>query len=233
MLDSIIQDLRFAFTLLLKNIKFSLIILFCLVLGIGPNALIFSVINRILLTPPDVHRPSTMLRLGGFEEDDDEGRLSPLSYPQFDEVRRQVTTLSGMTAVSYARVSAVLPEGADLITASLVSSEFFEVLDREAMLGNVFRREAEEYPGAKAEIVLGYYFWRDRLAADPGVIDSKMIINGTPMQVLGVMAPSFTGALVGFQPDFFVPLLMADHIRPDSPGRLTNDSEHWLMCFEL
>ena len=229
MFDSILQDLRFGLSLLYKNIKFSLIIIFCLVLGIGPNTAIFSVASKLIFSPPDIHQPERLIQIGPIE-DGDGPEVSSLSYPDFD-VLRQAQSIQGVTGISFASASAVLPEGSGNAGVMIVTSEFFDIAGREAMIGEVFHRLPEEYPGDKAEVVLGYYFWRDTYNSDPEIIGREVVLNGTPFTITGVMGQSFTGFVSGIQPDIYAPMMMIDQLRPDSPGRLTNDGERWLMTF--
>lgn len=227
MFDQLWQDLRFATRLLLKNQKLTLVLVLCLALGIGPTTTVFSLVNTIFLKPIDVEDPQALVFMQSVTGE----RISSLNYPESAWLNRKVEALSGITVVSGAQVSVLLPKGSELLSCGVVSDNFFDILGRPALLGDTFHHDPEAFPGRQAFLVLSHDFWVSHLGKDPQVVGRTLQVNGFDFEILGVMAPSFTGSNAAFVPQFWAPLKMIDQIRPDSTGRMQQFSHNWLMGF--
>ncbi len=231
MLDSLWQDIRFGFWTLYKNIKLTAVIVLCLALGIGPNATVFSVVNTLLLRPMDAEDPERMVAVRTVATTEQgRQRLTSLTYPDWERINREVKSLDGVFAISGTRVSVRLEEGAVLAIASTVSSNYFDVLGRQAMIGDTFHQEPGEMPGRKPQAVLGYRFWKEKFAGDPDIAGKKIIINGSEFTITGVMPRSFARPDL-IQPEMWTPLIMSPQIRPGDPTRLTAEGHYWLRGF--
>ncbi len=231
MIDSLIQDIAFGFRLMYKNLKFTLVIILCLTLGIGPNATIFSVVNMLILTPPDVAEPNKLVYVQSIDLTRPKSQQSSLSYLHYKSLLSSSKTLKDIAAESTAQTSVVLPGGAVLCNAQVVSSNFFDLLERKPLLGEVFHSQEHAFPGTQPWMVLGYHFWKEKLAGDEQIFGQTLLVNSYKFKVLGVMPESFTGSISGYQPDFWAPLMMIDQLRPSASGRLDEDDHRWLMSF--
>jgi putative ABC transport system permease protein len=227
MFDSLLQDVRFGARVLRKNPGFSAIIIICLALGIGPSTTAFSLINASLLRPVDVARPEELVSIAAHRDGDEQIGRS-LSYPNYLDVRDRCESFAGLVACGGATVSIRSGKTSEMAFANLVSSNYFDVLGRNAMIGEVFHAAGDEEPGPHAVVVLGYGFWQDRLAANQEVVGSTMRINGHDFKVLGVMSPTFTGHAAVVQPALWAPMSMAAQIRPRDDS-LPQQREHAWM----
>jgi len=227
-MDSIWQDFRFGITLIYKNLKFSAIIVFCLALGIGPNATIFSLLNALILRPFEAHQPDRLVRIKTLRGFDAEQNQTSLTYPDCETLNRDATKFTGIIARSGTSVVARIAGEARTLYTETVSSNYFDVLGVTPLLGSTFHLQDEELPGSQPFVVLGYRFWLDQYAGDPAVVGRKMTLNGYDFKILGVMPPKFTGTQQGIQADIWTSLSQSLHTRPNDDTRLTSRNHFWL-----
>ncbi|CAM2067509.1 ABC transporter permease [Sulfidibacter corallicola] len=229
-MDALIQDLRFAVRMLRKSPKFTVIAIVCLSLGVGPNTAIFSVIDTLLLRPVDVARQHELVSIrttikgevGEFSE------LISLSHPDYVDIRDRTDLFSGLIAYSGSEVAVKLPGGMTTSYGSLVSANFFDVLGRDAVVGDTFHGNPRATPGTMPVVVLGHGFWTKNFGADPDVVGRHLWVNGFEFTVIGVMGPGFTGATIALQPDMWIPLPMCAQAIPNQPQRLNRRDQLWL-----
>ena len=229
-MDSIWQDIRFGIKLLYKNLKFSIIIVCCLALGIGPNATIFSLLNALILRPFQAAEHERLVRVKSSLGADSEKDVTSLTYPDFEELNRRATSFQGIIVRSGASVVGRVNGEARTLFAETVSSNYFDVLGVPPLLGDTFHQQEEELPGSQPYVVLGYRYWQEHYDQDPTVIGSQLVLNGYDFSILGVMPPNFTGTLQGFQADIWTSLTQSAHVRPNDSTRLTSRGHFWLQA---
>jgi macrolide transport system ATP-binding/permease protein len=229
MWNSIWQDIRYAARLVRNNPGFSAVIIVCLALGIGPTTTTFSLINASLLHPVDVESPEMLVtiltnRVGA--ERPSEG----ISYPNFVDLRDRSTTLD--VAVAVGATLSIRSEGtSELARGAMVSPNFFDVLGRKALLGEVFHASDNDTPGSQPVVVLGYAYWQEKFHGRTDVVGTTMRLNGHDFKVLGVMPQSFTGQMAVTQPILWVSTTMLDEIRPDIPSQRFQRNHSWMEPF--
>jgi predicted permease len=229
MWNSIWQDTRYAARLVRNNPGYSAVIILCLALGIGPTTTTFSLINASLLHPVDVESPETLVtilthRVGA-------NRASEgISYPNFVDLRDRSTTLDVAVATG-ARLSIRSEGTSELARGAMVSPNFFDVLGRKALVGDVFHAGDNDAPGSQPVVVLGYAYWQEKFQGSPDVLGKTMRMNGHDFKVIGVMPASFTGQMAVVQPILWVPTTMLDEIRPDIPSQRVQRNHSWMEPF--
>ena len=189
MLDTIIQDTRYAARALRRSPAFTLTAIATLAIGIGVNAAVFTVTNAVLFKGFRlVERNDRILYIDTRER----GRGCCVSYPDFEDWRDQATSFEGMGTVADLRItlsdSSGVPES---YTASLVTANAFQVLGQGPILGRDFAA-SDETPGAAAVAILSYGFWERRYGKDPAIVGRTLRINGVPTIVIGVMPQGFS-----------------------------------------
>ncbi len=195
-------DLRFGLRVLRRAPVFTAVAIASLALGIGADTAIFSVVHGVLLRPLPYPQPE---RLGSPRIHGDEGG-STLSVADF------AALCAGVPAFSALGVYYPLPGGAALtgdgeprqVRASAATSGVFAALGVEPALGRGLRAD-DDAVGAEPVVVLGHGFWRDRFAASPDVLGSRIVLDGEPHAVVGVMPEGF--ALPGLPGDQLWPVL--------------------------
>lgn len=205
------HDLRFALRTLRRSAGFSLLAILSLALGIGANTAIFSLLYQVVLRSLPVKDPGALVSL----ETDDynvgwtrrDNNQTEFSYPMYRTLRDRNQVFSGLVA----RVSfpATLTQGDETVrsTGEVVSGNFFQVLGVTPAIGRLLV-PADDVPGREAAIVLSHAYWAGRLGGDPKVLNSRMLLNGQPVLVVGVAPRGFRSLLTGNDPDFFAPLSM-------------------------
>jgi predicted permease len=206
-----INDLRFAFRMLIKYPAFSIVAFLALVLGIGANTTVFGIINALVLRPLPVGHSEGVVKV--FTTDNHIPGNQSTSYLNFQDYAKQNTAFSSMAAYTFAGMG--MTRGADTlnVTGLLVTGNYFDLLQVKPSLGRTFLPEEDSTPNGHPVVVLGYSFWK-KLGADRGIVGSQVTLNGHSFTVIGVAPAAFTGVDVGFSPDLWVPMTMHQWIRP-------------------
>ena len=129
-MSTIIQDLRFAVRILIKNPGFSLIAILSLALGIGANAAIFSLADALFLRPLPILEPSAVVNVSTDTPENAFGQGSSVSYPNYLDLREKSHSFESMTAFQLTTLS-VAPSSRELPkirTGVIASDNFFQTL---------------------------------------------------------------------------------------------------------
>jgi len=136
-----LQDLRYALRILVKQPVFTGIAVLTLALGIGANTAIFSVVNALLLKPLPFPQPQQLVAIGMTDSrQKDRTELGSLSYPDFFDYRSQNCTFSSVALYRTRAMALTNEAGATSLAATKVSAEFFEVLGVQPVMGRGFAR---------------------------------------------------------------------------------------------
>ena len=204
MIAGLWQDVRYGVRSLRKNPGFTFIALITLVLGIGANTAIFSVVNAVLLRPLPYKDPEQLVWIWEVQAQQDRSQFSPA---EFLDYQSQNQSFIGMAA--YRNMSFTLTGNGDpdQIGGLIVTANFFSLLGVEAQEGRIFQ-PADGIAGAPRVAVISQKYWRQRFAGDKAMIGKTLTISGEPVTLVGVM-PS------GFQDDSFQIWLNPRQIVPD------------------
>ena len=215
-LESMIQDVRYAWRGLRRNPSFSLTTILVIALGIGASTAVFSVVDRLLfrsLPYPDADRLVSVgitapILLGG-------DFLTANDYLQLRDVQTPFSTLASMTGVADCDLTEDHPLRLD---CAQVDSAFLPTFGVQPFLGRNFTRE-EDRPNVPKVALVSYGFWRSRLGGDPNVLGKTIPIDGTTTRVIGVLPQSFEMPNL-VHADLVVPQAVAlTGYRPGQSGR--------------
>jgi putative ABC transport system permease protein len=191
-MTSILQDLRYALRLLVKERSFALIVTLTLMLGVGASTVVFSVVNAILLKPlpyPSAERivfPWGLAPRGvdiGFPE-------LPWGRVAFQTFARQTRTFESFGAFLGEWINLTGTGDPIRLGGVRVSAGFFPALGIAPALGRTFTAE-DDRPGRDREVVLGHRLWETRFNSDRSVVGRVIDLNGAPYTVVGVMPAGF------------------------------------------
>ncbi len=199
------QDIRHGARMLLKSPVFTLTIALTLGLGIGANAAVFSIVNALLLRPLPVADPLNLYVLGVTHPDHEEPH--PVSYADLIDYRESgvFSDLAGYE-INFAGLSS--ENRADRITVAYVTGNFFSMLGVGASPGRpVLPSEGATF-GANPIVVLGRTYWKKRFNADPSIVGRRVLVNGRPFVVAGVVPEGFHGVYALVEFDAYMPLGM-------------------------
>jgi len=186
---SLIQDLRYAIRLLLRQPGFTLVALLTLALGIGANTAIFSVVNAVLLRPlpyPAAARLMLVKEMNLARGITDFG----VSLPDFREWRdrnQSFTTLSAFITSAYNISGNDAPER---VTGVAASVNLFATLAVSPSQGRAFVNEEEQY-GKHRVVILSSGLWRRRFGAETALDGQTIKLNGEIFTIVGVMPRGF------------------------------------------
>ncbi len=206
-----INDLKFAFRMLIKTPAFSVVAFLAIALGIGVNTTAFGIINTLLLKPLPVGHAAELVKV--FTTDSHMRGNQANSYLNFVDYKESNTVFSAIGGYAFAGMG--MTRGSETLNVAglMVSGNYFDMLQVRPMLGRSFAPEEDTTPNGHPVVVLGYRFWK-KIGGDNGIVGSTITLNGRPFTVIGVTPPSFTGVDVGFAPDMWVPLAMHEWINP-------------------
>jgi len=208
LVDSLLQDLRFAGRQLRKNPGVTLVVVLTLALGVGANTAIFGLVNGLLVQRLPVPHSEELAALVIQTNDSALGALG-FSYPQFVEFRQQAAPFCEVFGQALGRINFTADAHTDLIATSGVSSNYFSALGLGPALGRLVLPSEAEHPGEAATVVLGYSFWQRRFGGDPRVIGEQVRLDGRPATIVGVAPKTFRGQFAGFELDAYLPLSTA------------------------
>ena len=208
-LERLAQDVRFGFRMLRRNPGFSILAVFCLTLGIGANAAVYSWIEGILLRPyPIVAHQETLVALAGTARD--ASRFTEVSWPDFVDLRRSCRLFESFIAEKITGTTLSIGDRAERVVGSLVSANYFDALGVRPILGRGFEPEEEVGRNAHPVVVISYQFWKRRFNGDPGIVGKIQLFNGVPHTIVGVTPERFYGTFVGYAFQFWVPASMQE-----------------------
>ena len=201
-LEQLIQDFRYASRMLRKSPGFVVTAVFSLALGIGANTAIFTVVNGVLLRPLPFPQPERLVQL--WETKPSKGYFRNVVNPfNFLDWRERTHSFEGMSAVLGLNTNLTGLGDPVALPGMQVSPGFFSVLGISPVLGRTFLPK-EELPGHEHVAVLSFPLWQSRFGGDHSVVGRKIIIDGEPTTIIGVMPRGFR--LPKYTPDIWTPL---------------------------
>jgi predicted permease len=242
--DELQSDLRYAFRMLAKSPGFTAIAIASLALGIGANTIIFTVTKAILLDRLAVPHPEELrlfaLTQGnkgivhgswGYYDETPSGKIliTSFSYPVYQQLRQHNHALQDIFAFkNYGRLTATIDNKAEAVTTEMVSGNYYRVLDVHPVLGRAIVDSDDAAVGSGPVMLISYGYWSRRFGRSPDVIGKKIEVNATPMTIIGVNPPDFTGAYsVQSSPDIFLPFSMQPIAAPQFKSSLLTDTNLW------
>ena len=183
----LLQDLRYGVRMLTKKPVFSIIAVITLALGIGANTAIFSVINAVLLRALPYHNATQLVALSSTSSS---GDRDGLSIPETQDFQARMQSLEDLAAFQSQSVNVTGGERPDRVRGAFVSANFFKVFNLNPVVGRTFV-DGEDRQGAVKLAIVNEKMWRERLNGDKNVEARKLILNGEPYSVIGVVPESF------------------------------------------
>src|SRR5450755_4528812 len=189
-MDSLWKDVRFAARVLWKSPGFSGVALLALVLGIGANTAIFSVVNAVLLRPLPFAEPDRLVMVW---ESSPRTKKTNVANPQNvgDWQKRNRSFEKIAAYLPFALTMSLTGEGSpEEIPGNYVTRDFFSILGVRPAMGRDFVPE-EELSNAPDVALISDGLWRRRFGADPHMAGKKLMVRGSPTIVIGVLPASF------------------------------------------
>ncbi|HVS62205.1 MAG TPA: ABC transporter permease [Thermoanaerobaculia bacterium] len=239
-LDGFFGDARFAMRSLRKTPLFTVVAVTTLALGIGLNSAAFSVLDGIFFRPLPVESPDELVRLYGKTPDGFFGH-EPLSYPDYEDVAREVEGFSTVAGYSMTMVALEAEATPEMVLAEMVTGTYFSALGVRARVGRLIEPADERRSSPAPVVVLSHRAWQRRYGGDPSAIGQEILINGQRATIIGVAPAAFRGLSRGIEPELWLGVTYANRIDAapstnsgDSTAgvdRLDDRGRRWLWVF--
>jgi hypothetical protein len=182
--------MRLAVRSLLKAPGFSAAVVLTLAIGLGANAALFAVVNRILLRPPPYADPARLVAVGE-TRDGLRDRPGPVSAPTFLAWQRETRTIERLAAYrpwGFVLTGSGEPER---LTGARVSADLFSLLGITPTLGRTFTPDEDVF-GKPRVAVVSEALWQRRLGSDRDLARRPLVLNGVAHAVIGVLPRGFS-----------------------------------------
>ena len=189
--EEFVADTRYTLRTMRRTPALAAAAILTLALGVGANTAIFSAVNAVILRPLPFPKPEQLYML--WEENPEKGWYKEVAAPanMFDW-KEQVASFADVMGYADAFGASTLSDGGEptIVKPAFGTGNFFSVLGARAALGRTFT-DAETWRTDQSVAVLSHRLWRDRFGSDPRVIGRTIQLDGSPVQVVGVMPASF------------------------------------------
>jgi putative ABC transport system permease protein len=182
-LETIWQDLRFGTRVLRRNPGFTAVAALTLALGIGGTAVVFSLLDAVLLRPLPYPHSERLFRLFPLEGKRKRGN-EQASYPDFRDWQRQTRTFESLAAYEGESMNLTGTVEPECLDGSAITAGFFATLGVSPVLGREFRTDDNE-----SVAILSYALWQRRFGGDAGIIGKPIHLEGRAYTVVGVLPP--------------------------------------------
>jgi predicted permease len=196
----LVQDIRFAVRTFLRGRFVTVLAVLAFGLGIGVTAAVFSIFNAVLLNSVPYPNPSSLVLVN-----DTQPALAtaPASFPKYHDWRDRNRVFSAMGGSTPRSLVLTGTGEAERLNGIRTTASLIDVLGTRPSLGRWFT-EQEDQPGGPKVAVLAYTFWNRKWPGDASVLGRKLVLDGEPYEVIGVMPAEFTHR----GGDVYVPLQM-------------------------
>jgi predicted permease len=203
--ESIWQDLSYALRVLRKSPSFTVVAVVTLAMAIGANAVVFGVLNALILRPLNLPAQQSLYAIERASD-----KVGYLSYPDYLDLRDRNRSFDALAAFNIS--AAVLDTGENASRAWIyeVSGNYFDALGIQPYLGRFVHSSDERGPNTAPYVVLSYAYWHSHFQDDRAVVSRVVQLNKHPFTIIGVAPPGFHGTLLLFSPEFFVPIVQED-----------------------
>lgn len=206
--DAFTQDLRYAARGLRAKPGFTAAVIATLALGIGANAAIFSIVDRLLFRPPPMlAHPALTHRvfLGQFSRGKEVNR-SYIQYATYVDLTKWTTSLAHTASIRESKVAVGTGDEAREMNVSITSASFFSFFNAPPAVGRYFTPAEDVPPNGTAVAVLGYGYWQTRYGGRADVLGEKVQIGPVLYTVIGVAPRGFVGLWPSQPPVAFIPI---------------------------
>jgi predicted permease len=221
-------DFRLALRQLRKSPGFAVAAVLTLALAIGANAVVFSVLNALVLHPLNVPHSENLYML---ERAFERGNSPSQSYPDYLDLRDRNRSFESL--VSYDIQGGVgLDTGSgnpSVVWPYMVSGNYFDSLGVRPYLGRFIHSSDEHGKNSVPYVVLSYAYWHSHFNSDPAAVGRTVQINKHPYTIAGVAPADFRGTELFFAPDLWAPLVDLPQMGGWDPMEMRGDHFTWVI----
>jgi predicted permease len=253
-LETVLQDVRFAWRTLRKSPGFTAVVLLTLALGIGANTAVFTLMDAVMIKVLPVKNPQQLVLLGwvrpgstfhintsgyGLPGPQSSDVLASFAYPFVDQLRFRDTDFSsvfGFVPMGWSKesVNVSIDGEASMADGVMVTGDYFSGLGVLPLQGRMII-DTDMNANAPRAAVISYRYWTRRFGRSPSAVGKGIFINGVPFTIVGVAPPEFFGVQSGHAPDLWLPLVQDARLvpwglpAPVGRGLWTRSDWWWVM----
>jgi hypothetical protein len=179
-IENTLQDIRYSLRVLAKSPGFTVVAVLTLALAIGANAVVFGVLNGLVLRPLNVPQAQDLFMI---EREKGNGNQS---YPDYLDLRDRNRSFDGLAAYNIDQAGLDTGENPSRVWVEELSGNYFDVLRIQPYLGRFFHGGDEHGPNSAPYIVLTYAYWHVHFQDDRGVVGRTVQLNKHPFTIIGV-----------------------------------------------
>ena len=204
--ETLVQDVRLALRGLRKSPSFTIASIGTLALAIGANAVVFGVMNGLILRPLNVPQSENLW-----------GTVygnNPMwqSYANYVDLRDRNRSFDDLAAFKFVFVGLNTEREPSLAAGFATTGNYFAVLRVKPYLGRFFDSSDEGGPNTAPYVVLSYAYWHRHFLDNRHVLGRTIQLNKHPFTIIGVSRPGFQGTLKFISPDFFMPIVNQEQV---------------------
>jgi predicted permease len=202
-----LSDVKYALRQLRKSPGFTITAILTLALGIGANAVVFSVLNSVVLRPLNVPHSTNVYIVQRFQ-------YASQSYQDYLDLRDRNRSFDDLFSYNIIGPVGMATGGGKPTTVwpYLATGNYFDALGIQPYLGRFFHAGDEHGNNSAPYVVLSYATWQSKFAGDRGAVGRVVQVNGHPYTIIGVAPPAFRGTELFFAPGLWIPMVQGPQI---------------------
>ena len=221
------SSLRIAIRQLRKSPGFTVTAIVTLALGIGANAVVFSVLNALILRPVKVPDAETLYQV---QRSFQNMTVPSHSYLNYIDLRDRNRTFSSLTEFMIIGAVGVDTGGnPSTVWPYLASGNYFDTMGVQPYLGRFFHASDEKGYDSAPYVVLSYAYWNSHFRQDAGVVGRQVDINKHPFTILGVAPPEFHGSELFFAPAMWIPIVEQPTVMGTNSLQYRGANSSWIV----
>ncbi|HEX9109441.1 MAG TPA: ABC transporter permease, partial [Longimicrobiales bacterium] len=207
-LDSLLADLRYAFRGLRRSPAFTATVIITLALGLGANAAMFGIVDRLLFRPPPMLRdpPRTHRFYYTFLDHGKPFTGSAGPYARYADLERWTHSFSHMAAFTQQRLAVGSGEAALEMSVAAVSADFFAFFKAPPAAGRYFGSTEDQPPAGSPVAVLSWAYWQTRYGGRGDALGSRLQVGPVSYTIVGVAPRGFVGLWPEDPPVLYLPI---------------------------
>ncbi|MEM8933779.1 MAG: ABC transporter permease [Acidobacteriota bacterium] len=218
------RDIRWTWRRLARDRWFLVTAVLTLAVGIGLNATVFGLVDRLAFEPLPVDAPAELVSVYGASAS---GAMThgPISTRELERIRDEISAFRGTIATTYAPIAVEQAGNRRLVLGERVTVDYFSLLGVEPALGRTFVPGEDEAP----IVVLSDSAWRRHHGAAPDILGQTLRVGGEAVTIVGVAPRGFTGLMHGIAPELWRPMrVTASEPAEDRAGAAADRGWLWV-----
>ena len=229
LIEHVGQDVKYALRGIRARPAFTAVVIATLGLGVGVNAAMFGVVDRVLFRAPKyLIDPGSVNRVyyTFTNAQGDRPFERSLEYKRYQDFARTSRTIAQAAAFGYRRMAVGDGEAAQARVVAIASATYFDFFSARPVLGRFYTAEEDTLPAGAGVTVIGYGYWQAEYAGSRDVLGKSIRLGTRLYTIIGVAPPGFEGASDGRAPIAFMPL--TTHAASVAPGFYRDYGWSWL-----